>query len=123
MTLFFDEKSICDPFRLDSIAQVAPDLFLVRLLRLLFYKKRITLDEFFCLYQKHGSALKWSPDEIRMKHNNDRTTIASPSKLTMFMFMRIVYSILREDVVSMSVVLRDPTTGRCDTFSSSDPVD
>ena len=120
MTLLFDRDSIDGASVLRS---ATPDLFLVRLLRLICYIKQITLDDFFRLYQSHGRQSNWSADEIRMRHNNDRKSISSASKLTMFLFIRIVYNILRLDIVSIAIVVADPVTGERVTYSSAEPVD
>ena len=58
-----------------------------------------------------------------MRHNNDRKSISSASKLTMFLFIRIVYNILRLDIVSIAIVVADPVTGERVTYSSAEPVD
>lgn len=123
MSVMFDKDAVEEPFHQPMTPQVASDRYLVRLLRLIFFLRQITLDEFMRLYQTHGISSNWSSDEIRVRHQNDRKALLNPSKLTIYLFNRVVYSVLGMDVVGLAVIARDPLTGRNVRYSSIDPID
>lgn len=121
MVLVFDRDAVDEPLKYP--ARVAPEGMLARLLRLIFFARQLTLDDFAGLYQAHGKAVNWPSDDIRARHNNDRRAIASPTKLTLYLFIRIVCNILRQDIVRFEIVVRDPRTGQRTTYRSDDPLE
>lgn len=123
MKLLFDRDDVEDIPHTKEKIQDTPDLILVRLLRRIMYLQKVTLNDFFQLYQTYGRQSNWSQEEIRSMHHNDRRSILSPTSLTIYIFIRIVFSILRLDVVNISVILSDPITGKRTIYHSSDSVD
>jgi hypothetical protein len=121
--LMFDKAAVGEPYLHTSAQPALPDHFLVRLIRLIFYIRHITLDDFARLYQTHGTLSHWASSETRIRHNNDRKAITTGNKMTMYLFSRIAYSILRMDIVGIAVVVRNRQTGQRTTYCSSDSVD
>ena len=121
MPLVFDRDAVDEPLLYP--AHTTPDLPLVRLLRLIFFRLKITLDDFANLYHTHGKTINMPPETIRARHNNDRRSISSPTKLTLYLFNRIVYNVLRMNVIRFEVVLEDPKTGQITIYRSDDPLD
>jgi hypothetical protein len=121
MALMFDRQSVIDTVRQPPPKEL-PDYMLIRLLRLIFYRKRITLEEFSRLYQQYGQRLNWRQDEIRVDNNNDRRALASPTRLTIFLFTRILLNVIRLDIEDFEIVARDTVTGERVTFGSNERV-
>jgi hypothetical protein len=121
MQLMFDADKISEAVR-SSAPNDVPDYMLVRLLRLIFYAARITLDDFSARYASYGKQLNWNPEDIRIRHNNDRKALAFSNKLTIFLFNRILLNVMRTDIEGFEITVRDTVTGERTTYSSSDPV-
>ena len=121
MWLMFDKTSVTDAVDC-PYAKTIPDHMLIRLLRLIFYRKKITLEDFSRLYQQYGHRLSWCQDEIRIDSNNDRRALASSNKLTIFLFIRILLNVIRMDIESFEITCHDLDTGERITYNSSDQV-
>jgi hypothetical protein len=111
MTLMFDKN------------QVEEATYLARLLRLIFYKRKITHDDFSALWAEHGQRLGQSTDVTNTNRNNARRTMSHPDHMTFRFFHYTLLNILRLDIEEFRVVIRDPTTGERVTISSHDPVE
>jgi hypothetical protein len=122
MQMLFNKDAVDEPLRQSVDPASASDIHLVRLLRMICHHHRITLDDFAQRYQQFGCRSGWTKEFTRTRFGNDRRFITSSTKLTFFLFTRIIYSVLCLDVVGFAVVVRDPRTGVCKTFNSSDPV-
>ena len=117
MTLLFDRDAIIDSFEHNS-----PDILLVRLLRLIFYIRNVTLDDFSNLYHRYGRRMSWSQSKIRTMKTNDRDAIGTQDRVTMDRFMKMICGVLCLDIVSLSVIVREEDTGRIITYSSDDVI-
>lgn len=80
---------------------------IVRLLRLIFYRQKVTLDQFSSMYAKHGKRIGLSPDEINTNKNNARKALA-PSKddMTWRFFHYMLSSILLLDIEEVILVIK-----------------
>ena len=96
---------------------------LVRLFRLIFYKRRITLDDFSARYVQYGNRIGMSKYRIGTHRVNDRRALCSLDKITYTLFSKILLNILRLDIVEVAVTIKDTKTGELTTYRSTDPVE
>lgn len=121
MQLMFDKTSVETAVKQPAPDDV-PDYMLVRLLRLIFYNKNITLEDFSRCYTDYGKRLNWKPNEIRVRHYNDRKALIFSNKLTIFLFIRIILNVVGVNIESFEIVARNTVTGERVTYSSNEPV-
>lgn len=95
---------------------------LVRLLRLIIFKKKMSLDDFSALYAEHGRRLGHSTQVTNTNRNNARKAMSRPDDMTFRFFHYIALNILRLDIESISVVVRTESGDRI-VISSTDPVE
>lgn len=117
MSLFFDKDSVNTCLKK---VNVHPEVFLIKLIRLIFYRLNITFDDFAEKYKAYGQRINLSKCKIRTRYYSDRNTISSTSGLTMYMFVHILYNVLCLNIVNISVVVVDKTTGQRITYSSDE---
>lgn len=101
---------------------------LVRLLRLIFFHRGITLDRFSALYAEHGRRMREEPFITSRNRDNTRKALdASKShnnmQMTWRMFFFVLTDILHLQVEEVRIVIRDPNTGHLVDIGSNDPVD
>jgi hypothetical protein len=96
---------------------------LVRILRHIFYKKKITLDNFSTLYAQHGKRLGLAPHVTNTNRNNARKALNHVEKITFVLFRYILYNVLHEEVVEFSVTIKNLETGELVTYKNTDPID
>lgn len=96
---------------------------LVRLFRLIFYKRKITLDDFSARYVQYGNRIGMSKYRMGTHRVNDRRALSNLDNITYTLFSRILLNILRLDVVEVAVTIRDTKTGELTTYRSTDPVE
>lgn len=95
---------------------------LVRILRHIFYKRRITLDDFSTMYARHGKNLGLAAHMTNTNRNNARKALNHPDKITFVLFNYIMHNILREDVVDHGITIREKD-GTLATYKWTDPID
>jgi hypothetical protein len=110
MTLMFDKTDV------DAAGPL-----LVRLMRLIFYRYKITLDGFAQMVGEHGRRLGSSADAINVHRNNLRNSLNS-SDMTWRFFYYMVLNILRLEVVELRIILREKD-GTLIEIGSKDRVD
>lgn len=96
---------------------------LVRLLRLIFYRMKITSDDYVALWAKHGQRLGWSPQNANIMRNNSRSPLSDGRVITYRLFSYIIFNILQLEVVEFQIKLREIETGKTFVVSDSDPVE
>ena len=96
---------------------------LARLLRLIFFRKKITLDDFSALYAQYGQRVGSSVYHTTTRCANARRALLDPDNLTYERFRRELYNILRLEVVEIAVTIRDEKTGQLITYKSTDPIE
>ena len=101
---------------------------LVRLLRLIFYRRGVTLERFNALYSEHGARMRETPNVTSMNRANTRKALEADkslnnSQMTWRLFYYVLTSILRLNIREVRVVLHDPVSGQVVVIGSHDPVD
>ena len=96
--------------------------FLVRLLRLLFYRGKITLDQFGTLCGEHGRKLGSTPAMVNTHRNNLRKTLAKDDDMTWRFFQYVLLNIMRINIVEIRLVIKNEK-GELIEIGSSDPPD
>ena len=95
---------------------------LVRLLRLIFYKKKVTLDDFSSKYAQHGKILGLHPSITNTNRNNARKALQLET-MTWDFFSKTLHNILRLNIVDFSVTVQDTDTGKLTTYKFTDKVE
>lgn len=95
---------------------------LVRVLRHIFYEKKITLDDFSTLYAQHGKRNGLPPHITNTNRNNARKALNHPDKITFHLFKYILLNVLHLDIVEFAVTIRDTETNDLITYKSNDPI-
>ena len=112
MTLLFSKK--------DVEAAGHP---LVRIMRLICYRKKITIDRFSTLYAEHGVRLGRQKDINDNYRNNARKALnPEHDDMTWRFFHYIMVNVLRVDIVELKIVVRSDS-GELTTIGSNDPVE
>lgn len=97
---------------------------LVRMLRLIFYRNKITLDRFATLYADHGRTLGRSKEMTNIAKNNAQKTLHRDQEdMTWRFFHYILVNVLRLDILEVRVVVRMEKTGELIEIGSNDSVD
>jgi len=81
---------------------------LVRLLRIIFYKRGITTQDFVRLHGDYWS--RWNRDDERVSeatHRNNQRRATLNDKISWAKFVYVILELLRLDIVRVSVTLRD----------------
>lgn len=94
---------------------------LVRILRHIFYKRRITLDDFSTLYSRLGKELGLHSSKINTNRNNARKALHH-SDITINLFQYIILNVLRLEIVEYAITVRDQETGEETIFKSTDKI-
>lgn len=96
---------------------------LVRLLRLIFYRNKITLDRFTTLFAEHGKRMGRPPDMNSTYRNNARKTLSvTHDDMTWRFFHYILSNVLRLDIKEVIIVFKKEN-GELIEVGSNDPVD
>lgn len=95
---------------------------LVRLIRLIFYKRKITLSIFSTLYAQHGRILGIHSDMTNTNRNNMRKALNRVDSLTFVSFKHLINDILRLEIMEFSVTVKDHETGETITYGSNDKI-
>lgn len=96
---------------------------LVRILRHIFYKKRVTIDEFSTMFIQYGKRLGLASNQINTNRNNARKALNIANNITFAFFMSIVYNVMHLEVVEFSITVIDPETKELVTYKNTDPVE
>jgi hypothetical protein len=110
MTLMFDKESVEEAGH--------P---LARLLRLIFYRKGVSLDDFSTLWAEHGHRLDLNAQMTNTYRNNARKTM-SRNEMTFRFFHYILLNILHLEVEEIRVVVRNEKGERV-VLGSKDPIE
>jgi len=110
MPLMFDKKDVEEA------------TFLARLLRLIFYKRRITHDDFSAMWAEYGHRLGQNIQVTNTNRNNARKTMSHPNNMTFRFMHSILLSVLRLEIEAFKIVVRTETGERV-VISSDDPVE
>lgn len=94
---------------------------LAKLLRMIFYKRNITLDKFSGLFAAHGKRLGISNSEVATMRENQRKAILK-DHITFQTFSVILYNILHLDIVDIAITFKDDD-GNIVTYKNTDEVD
>jgi len=95
---------------------------LVRLLRIIFYRRKITVDDFVRYHSEYW--IRWNrgdaliPESI--DRNNQRRTILN-DKITWGKFRFVISDLLRLDIKCISITVRD-SNGELVVYSSDDEI-
>jgi len=81
---------------------------LVRLLRLIFYRNKITMDQFSALCGEYGRRIGSSPSGINTDRGNLRKALLK-DEITWRLFYFILLNILRLNIVEVRFVIRTKT--------------
>lgn len=112
MKLMFDKK--------DVDASMHP---LVRLLRLIFYKRNITIDKFYTLFSEHGKRLGRSVGENNIQRNNMLKVLnKNHDSMTWWFFCYILFSVLCINIEEVKISFRTES-GETIVVGSNDEAD
>lgn len=95
---------------------------LIRLLRLIFYRKGITLDDFAARCAEHGQRLGMTSNDLNIHRNNLRKPLKKTDEMTWRFFYYMMLNILCLKIVDVRLIFRD-ADGNLVEIGSSDPVD
>lgn len=107
-------------FEIDDIKSVRDHL--VKLMRIIFYKRKITQDDFVEKHTAYFNRTNLPPFFLNHDKNNLRRTLNDPEKLTFKRMLHVLANILYLDIIRVSITVKDPTTGDEVTYSSDDKV-
>ncbi len=102
-----DIETVCDP--------------LVRLLRLIFYRQKITFDHFLASWLRYGHTQNLPHNTIITRCHNDCKVLDNPRSITFNKFHRLLTEHLDVELVSLQIVVQDPGTGEIVIYGSADP--
>ena len=112
MTLMFTKKDV-------DVSQHQ----LVRLLRLIFYRKKITISDFSTLFAEHGKRLGRSKENNDIQRNNSRKALlVERDDMTWRFFQYIMLNILKIKIIEIRLIIKTES-GKLVTIGSNDPVD
>lgn len=103
-------------FKLRDIAAVTNPI--AKLLRMIFYQKRLTEEEFYERHRKYKETIGKTSGQINTDKGNLKKTIFAP-RLTIKQFERII-TMLNYDITDTTFEITDRNTGRSEEFKLSD---
>jgi hypothetical protein len=107
-------------FSKEDVEAAGPPL--VRLLRLIFYRNRISLDQFSALCGEHGRRIGSTPAMINTDRGNHRKALVRKDEITWRLFYYILLNILRLPIEEIRIVIRTES-GELVEIGSKDPVE
>ena len=107
-------------FSKDDVDSVGPPL--ARLLRLIFYRNRVTLDQFSAMAGEYGKRVGYTPAMINTNRGNLRKALVRKDDITWRLFHGILLNIMRLNIEEIKIVIRTET-GELVEIGSKDPVE
>ena len=95
---------------------------LVRLLRIIMYKKGITLDDYTKCHNRYSKTYHVPTKESQSDKSNHFKTLNKVTGITFQKLHHILVSIFRFDIVRFSITLRDLETGEISVYHSDDEI-
>lgn len=95
---------------------------LVRLLRLILYRKNITFDDFTRCHNRYAKIYGVSPKDANSDKGNHLKTMQKVTGITFQKMHHILVSIFRLEIIRFSITIRDPNTNEVITYNSDDDI-
>lgn len=95
---------------------------LVRILRLLFFREKITFETFDACHHRHNSRFALTRQQITQSKGNDRRLLKE-DKLSWDKFQYLLVDILHWEIEDFRITVKDKDTGRVITVAANDWVD
>jgi len=90
---------------------------LVRILRNIFYEKKITLDDFSTMFAQYGKRMGLAAHITNTNRNNARKALNIPDNMTFLLFQKILLNILYLDMVEFATTVYDQKTKQYVTYT------
>lgn len=95
---------------------------LVRIIRLIFYREKLTFEDFDELHRRHITKFPKSQTQINSSLNNDRRLLKD-DRISWDKFQYLIHDILRMNIKDFRLVVENPDTGVDMVISADDYVD
>lgn len=95
---------------------------LIRIVRLIFFREKITLEDFDELHRRQIMRFPKTQTQINSSLNNARRLLKE-DKISWDKFQYLVVDILRYEIVDFRITVKNPETGLEMTISANDYVD